>query len=309
MTRPGDTKEGQLFRIEQKTDLKDALLYDFDIDDQTLKEVHKRYLDEAISFMRDNLSERKKTVKPGQPAWTASIDGFASRTGEATYNVRLSAFRESAVEGYLIDHMKGDLFNEVHIDRTFHGFNDQIKKGEDPLARSVRLVIHRPGLPPKPIPLPEIDKGTTEFQIRMLGVISIGKVLAKDVAFFQIVDIKHKQTAFFTYGKSLGLSFPTPAPPLSVTLSGPFTNFRTNKSAELKDFEGDASFGQPPAAGFSVAKSQLSINGHTFISKGISTIPHSIPISTGATIGITIFSATEGTLTMEPATILPFTEP
>ena len=76
--RPGDTKEGQLKKDiggMETVDFKDALLFDFDIDDETPKPAHLEYLREIIRYMRRNLN-----VGSGR-AYVVWIDGFASRTG------------------------------------------------------------------------------------------------------------------------------------------------------------------------------------------------------------------------------------
>jgi hypothetical protein len=59
--RPAQTKTG-LVRLDQKTaEVRDALLYDFDIDDDDLKEAHKQYLAQAMQSMVDRIEGRKKT--------------------------------------------------------------------------------------------------------------------------------------------------------------------------------------------------------------------------------------------------------
>jgi outer membrane protein OmpA-like peptidoglycan-associated protein len=152
--RPGQTQTG-LVRVDQETnETIDALLYDFDIDDDELKVRHKQHLAHAMQFMADRLQERKQGLKPGERAWTVSIDGFASRTGTAEHNKILSAMREQAVAAYFNYYLdlKPGLKEAVEINTKYHGFTDTTVPGENPLGRSVRVVVHRPGVPPPPKP-------------------------------------------------------------------------------------------------------------------------------------------------------------
>jgi hypothetical protein len=247
--------------------------------------------------MANGLAARRSTVKPGEKAWTISLDGFASRTGTAQHNEYLSAMREQAVEAYLKTflEMKPKLAEQVKIDRTFHGFRDTPVSGENARFRCVRVVAHRPGLPPPPIPVP--DAGSTRFMIRLLGLVSAGKFGAQhDDAAFEIVDLKNNKLGIFQFIGG-GLAIPTPLPPFSATSPGTFKVFNTTRPVELRDFEGEATFGQGPSLGPLSVEAQLSVESKAFRNKGAFTVPHSgIGVPLGATIGGGIFSVTKGIL-------------
>lgn len=121
----------------------DLLVFDFTIDSDVLLSKHEQGLREAIKFV------------DGSPdPVVVSIDGFASRTGTAAHNKALSDRRERVVERFLIVNSKTigpGRANRINSD--FHGFSDS-PPGENPRFRSVRVVVHRPGVIPPPIPIP-----------------------------------------------------------------------------------------------------------------------------------------------------------
>lgn len=137
------TTKGAVRRdVDTGTD-RDALLYDFGIDSPILGSEHTKYLDELIVFLS----------VPGRPPMTVSMDGFASRTGTAAHNQELSEHRERVVENYLRSHTS--VFNPGNphtLNRKFNGFTGS-PPGENPLFRSVRVVVHKPGVVPPPIPV------------------------------------------------------------------------------------------------------------------------------------------------------------
>ena len=121
----------------------DLLVFDFVIDSDVVLSKHEQGLREAIKF-----------VDSSPDPVVVSIDGFASRTGTAAHNKALSERRERAVERFLIANSKTigpGRTNRVNPD--FHGFSDS-PPGENPRFRSVRVVVHRPGVVPPPIPVP-----------------------------------------------------------------------------------------------------------------------------------------------------------
>jgi len=255
--------------------------------------------------MERNLAARR--ALGGRPAWKVSLDGFASHTGSRDHNLALSANRERAVQDFLtagIQRQRPALFDEVVFDPHFHGFDDTPTPGqnpntlgEDPARRSVRIVVHPPTRKPQPRPIPNVEAGSTRFQIRLLGLISAGFVVSHDDAFFEITDLVNRRKGQFQFLGG-GISVPVPKLPFfSVTTAGPPQHFATNRPVSLIDFNGPAEFGQPPSAGpFSSDNSQLHINSRAFLTKGARTIPRFIPVPTGVTAGVTIFSSTEGVL-------------
>jgi hypothetical protein len=321
--RPGKTTTGLVWRDTAKDtlDSRYALLYDFDIDDWELKQNHEAWILDGVSFMADDIAARKKGVLPkwatSGPQWKVWIDGYASKTGEFSHNVLLSSNREQAVEKEFRKRIKarGLTDDDIAYDMKFHGFKDTSVKGEHEEGRAVYIVIQRPGLPPPPViakppPPPPTSK---KFKICVLGDIMGAKVFALETSFFQIVDTDNSLTAFFLF-TGWGTSVPVPiTPPASLTMKGDDTYFETTKPVELKDFEGNASYGQGPSIGkWSLFPALLAINGSGFLSKGVSIKPpHTlgIQIVTGKTIGVNIFSSTEGKMEMKPKEVLPYKKP
>lgn len=320
--RKGATDKGLVWHDPAKNiaDSLHALLYDFDIDDWELKDNHEAWLLKAISFMASDIEARKKAgnLIYKKASWKIFVNGYASRTGEFAHNVELSANRAQGVQKFLDKYMDKRIGpGDIQKDFIPNGFAKTTVKGEDPLGRSVNVLIQRPELlAPPQITLPDIPvvpTSSTKFAVRMLGDISIAKGFMREVAFFQFVDVARKTTAFFTFAKSLGVSVPLPGPPVSVTKGGKFTSFETTKAVELKDFEGNASFGQGPSIGpYSLVDALLAINSHAFLSKGVSIkVPHTkgIKINTGFQFGVSIFSSTDGVLKWEPKKEFPYIGP
>jgi len=289
---------------------KAGLLFDFDIDAQDLKRKHTAFLDESISFMVDRLQERLNSIRPGQKhVFVWSIDGFASHTGSAEHNLILSDLREQAVEGYLQTHAPSGLTVTTHpdqpahvlINRKFHGFQQAAHAGEDRFARSVRLVIHRPGIIPPPRPLPE--SGSTRFKVRLLGAFAAGKFgLQHDDAVFEIVDLKNNRSGIFQF-VGVGVAVPVllPVPFLSATLVGPFSEVViTTKPVHLFDFVGLAEFTQPPSIGKeSLGPNKLKILSEALRNKGAHIASgNPIRVPSGTTVGVNIFSQTLGVLAL-----------
>ncbi len=288
---------------------KAGLLFDFDIDAQDLKPKHTAFLDESISFMVDRLPERLKSIQPGQKhVFVWSIDGFASHTGSAEHNLILSDLREQAVEGYLQTHApigltvttQPDQPAHVLINRKFHGFQQATHAGENKFERSVRLVIHRPGIIPPPKPLPK--SGSTRFKVRLLGVLSAGKFgLQHDDAAFEIVDLENNRSGIFQF-VGVGVAVPVilPFPFLSATLAGPFGGVVfTTKPVQLFDFVGQAEFTQAPSIGTkSLGPNHLKIQSQSFLNKRAHISSGSIAVPSGTIVGATIFSQTLGVLAL-----------
>src|SRR5215471_15877764 len=110
----------------------DILLYDFGIDSAVLQPEHVAALKGLLTGLG----------RAGRPVVTVSIDGFASHTGTAHHNLTLSQRREQAVAAFLRANSR--LFapagsNKINTD--FHGFAGA-PPGENPMFRSVRVVVH-----------------------------------------------------------------------------------------------------------------------------------------------------------------------
>lgn len=305
--RPGETIDGEVDETisgPETTEKKDALLFDFDIDSEMPKANHLAYLKKVMAYMH-----RVLNLGSGR-AFAVWLDGYASRTGDEQHNVFLSAMREQAIEaqlGIALD-LDPDLKVLVDFKRNWHGFLES-PPGEDPRYRSVRLVVTRPGPPPPPIRI--LPSGSTTWKIRLTMLVSAGVpvpgvpglVLQNDAALFEIVDTSPGgKIGLFSYVGGLahlkpGLAIGVPKMgPISGGGAGTWAPFSTSDRVTLRDFEGDASFGQPPAVwSYSLGPSMLSIQSHAFMMKECKTRPDPLPID-GLSVLVNIFASSMGTL-------------
>jgi hypothetical protein len=291
MTRPGETKTGEIQHLQTTNTLMDAILFDFDIDSFQLKDAHQNFLNDVIAF-----------VKQGATGpLTVSIDGFASRTGTAKHNLILSENREEAVEGYLRTHT--DIFDTPSphkVNRRFHGFTDS-PAGENARFRSVRVVVHIGDVPPPPVPPLPKEEGSKDFELRLIEaksatIFPIGGVIHQKARFL-FVDLKRQRQQEFLY-EGTGNSLSTPSKGLSITFGGPFAAFHTLRGAAFSDFKGSASLGSFVSVGPASMKSKLTIESPPFFSGANRILETDINFATGATLGgsISLFSATKGNL-------------
>jgi len=292
--RPGLSPLGDSDRITEQADLKDGKIVDFDIDDFHIKKPkHLQYLNEVINFMIARLD--------GRP-WEVSLDGFASHgssTSDAGHNQILSEKREQETEKFLRKGIGSSIpAHLLKFNTKFHGFEQSPLNLEIPAFRSVRIAVHRPGLPPPPLPPPK-PPGSTLFQIRLVKSVSFNAGFGAgsaehDEATFEITDLAAGKTATYHYrGAGRALGFPSPPLIPSVTRGGPFRVFFTSKPVELTDFAGDAEYTQDPLAAHLQTKSAL------LRAKGATTLPPgSIEVPTGPSKSTTISSTTRGSLTL-----------
>jgi hypothetical protein len=161
----GETTAGAVERRTATATDRDALLFDFGVDSFKLGTEHTKYLEETIKFLED----------PSTGPMTVSIDGFASHTGAAKHNLILSENREQAVENFLRARTKVFDPGQPHtINRNFNGFVGS-PPGENPRFRSVRIVVHKPGVVPPPIPVPPVPPGPApaptlgKFEVDLIG--------------------------------------------------------------------------------------------------------------------------------------------
>jgi hypothetical protein len=151
-------------RTQTATD-RDALLFDFGVDSFKLGTEHIKYLQDTIKFLED----------PSTGPMTVSIDGFASHTGTARHNLILSENREREVENFLRAHTNVFDPGQPHtINRNFNGFTGS-PPGENPRFRSVRVVVHKPGVVPPPVPVtpvptvPPAARTLGKFEVDLIG--------------------------------------------------------------------------------------------------------------------------------------------
>ena len=76
----------------------DLLIWNFDIDGSYLKIQHEAALNQLIAAVHTALHG----AVPSAASFSVQLSGFASRTGDATYNAALATEREDAVQAYLI---------------------------------------------------------------------------------------------------------------------------------------------------------------------------------------------------------------
>ncbi len=307
--RPGESTDGAVDVHTATGDLRDASLWDFDIDDDTLKPAHTRYLDDLLTFLGNGLAARMATVKPGQKAWTASIDGFASHTGSAQHNEYLSAMREQMVENYLRNQLDAGryraLLPNLEFSRKFHGYRDSPAAGENARYRSVRVAVHRPGLPPPPIDI--VPAGPQRWKIRLYRGAGASIIIFQgDAIVVQILDLKRNLCGVYYYIGG-GLSIPSgkiTLPPGSLSGVGAFTDFTTSHDVTLSDFEGEASLMQSPGA----AIGSHSVGGTMYLALQARPLlalpgtrktivsPDPIPVGGGSGFGIGLGSSSTGKL-------------
>jgi OmpA family len=335
--RPGKTKEGLVYTNAEGSDLRDVLLYDFDIDSYDLKPDHKNALNNLIKFMNDNFEERRKSGKN----WTISLDGYASRTGAAEHNRILSECRTYSVRDYISAHLANpnsglDLFPFVNfVHQQGHGFASTTVKGEDPLGRSVRVAVHRPEVLPPSITLP--TEKSTRFRIRCLMLLpgglpknirekvldmlktasfALGKYLIqkdlkiriplnlkKDFALFEIENLDNNISTLLCYtgvGMNIKILPIVKWFELASKSPGPFIEFKTNKPARFQDFLGPASIGSI----FRKSEFFFKFNNARFRFKGTIQPDQPLIIPLGYSTGFELFSSSNGRLTICSQSVL-----
>lgn len=324
--RPGETIQGLVRRDvggPQTPDFKDALLYDFDIDGDTPKSAHIAYLAEVREYLG-----KVKNIGSGR-AFVIWIKGYASRTGSQSHNYQLSAIREQAIEGRLRDLLEFNDYQNLAglftFRRDYIGFRDS-PAGENPAFRAVRVTVSRADPPPPPIQI--VPEGSKSWSIRLVALASVsispaavadlikkalkigGKELHLgpvspqiDEAAFQITDESSGpgiggRIGLFAYtGFGFGISVPKLGP-ISGGVSGSPFRFTTTQPVLLRDFAGDASFGQPPGIlNKSVAPSALSIESYAFMMAECKTVPDSLSIF-DVDVLVTVGSVTKGWLAL-----------
>jgi outer membrane protein OmpA-like peptidoglycan-associated protein len=146
---------GDVLSLSSTPDKLDLVLFDFDIDGDSLKPMHTAALDRLLKFMSEDFDKRKA---PGK-RWTIHIDGRASRTGTAQHNDILSRNRAAQVQRYLcfhlFDHIRAtdqlEFERSIDFNTEFNGFNKAVEVGERARERSVRVAATRPGIVPPPV--------------------------------------------------------------------------------------------------------------------------------------------------------------
>jgi hypothetical protein len=125
-----------------------GLLYDFDIEGDTLKEHHTQWLDTmVVDQVKKNKDKR----------WKVFLEGETSRTGSDKFNEPLSQRRAEAVRRYLRDKFAG---LPVDFDTKWVGRKKAVAAGkkhadEDRVDRAVQVALDE-STAPVPPPLPPL---------------------------------------------------------------------------------------------------------------------------------------------------------
>jgi hypothetical protein len=261
-----------------------AVLSNYDIDVDTPKPEHLVFLNSRVVPV---LLGRRARI------W---LQGSASRTGTAAHNMALSERRAENVAKHLSS--RGVPTSQMQIDWVGEGLaTTGIPENAD--DRAVSLLAAPLIEPPKPTPLPPTPTPSTTptntaFKISLLGGLSGGEALAVDQLFFQIWDEKNRIASIYVFS---GLGKGAGALPLSVTLKGPWNDFRTTGPVAVNEFGGAARFTTGGVAWFT-----LNYLNMMAMPRGTRTNPNPLSLSTGFTVGAG-GSTTVGTM------ILQFTGP
>jgi len=275
-----------------------ARLCNFTTGQADLLPAHIDFLDKEVAAV----------IRGMQGPWV-DLFGYASRVGDAAFNMALSERRINAVKQRISRYASQVNFQiQKGLGETESGPNERDNSGYW-RAVDVYVYAHKP---PPPKPVPPVVTAATEFEIRVVGGGSASIIAQADNYFFQIVDLVRRKTAFFLYtGGGIGVSIPKIPGPGSVTKAGPPSKFRTTRPAELYMFNSTASLFQDPGATFgpySVGGAlRLSIKEIYDSSSFIFTKPDIIPIEGGPGIQMPgLGSVSEGVLALV-SDVFPFT--
>jgi hypothetical protein len=165
-------------------------LTDYDINDWRpgKKERHQRGLERILQF----IGERATQIAALPSGIELTITGSASRTGSKQYNDILSCKRATCVANFLRNALSfpqtpgHSLLNLNKIKFTVggKGFQDAICRGRECEVgefRSVLISVHRPGVPPPPVPV--VPPGWDKYRIRCCSfkTESLGEALISEL--------------------------------------------------------------------------------------------------------------------------------
>lgn len=222
-------------------------LYDFNVDDSSLKSSHKEWLDKnVVKFLKSQDNKGQK--------WYIHIIGTASRTADDEYNLELSGWRAISAEDYLKPKLQGVT---VEIKLTGNGERWAAQRGEEDntefaIDRAVWVIVSRDSKPPPPPPPPRRKpdyKKDKAFKIMLKKgwIVSVQPmpVLAKVKIklIFTIWDLEENTKKDYIYdgfGDSAGWSkLPVDG---SFFDPGPWNDFTASRSVSINDFKGFAWF-------------------------------------------------------------------
>jgi hypothetical protein len=256
-----------------------------------------------ITFLENEVAP---VIRNMQGPWV-DLFGYASRRGDANFNMALSGRRIDSVKERISHYGKTINFQiQKRFGETESG---PIESDNSGYWRAVEVYVYaqKPQRPPPPQLIT-----STQFEIRVVGGGSASALIQADNYFFQIVDLVRRQTAFYFYtGVGLGVSIPKLPGPGSVTKMGPPTKFRTTRSVELYQFNSRAFLVQDPGATIGSASIggtlRLEIDDIQDSTGRIFTSPHTIPIEGGSGIQMPGLGSASGGVLAFTGTIYPFT--
>jgi len=266
-----------------------------------------------------NIPTAKSTLLPAHLAWLDTqaiprvktriapwidIIGYASRKGDVAFNQRVSFQRCEAVKNHIRLRLGQAEFNVENAKGETESLGDE--KNDDGYWRAVEVYVF--GFqPPEPIAKPTPSSpGSRQFKIRIrMGVSASPPFLSGpqgDAYYFEVVDVTRRLHAIFGYAGA-GLALPTFLPSfLSLSGTGPYTNFTTSRSESLSSFDGPAQFFGDPGITIGPASAgglvRLALESRTLVSHVTLLNPSIIPISGGAGVSVTAASATRGVFRM-----------
>lgn len=262
-----------------------ASLWDFDINGSQLKADHYRWL--AMAVDRVNTANRSLI-------WHIWINGGASLTGiyirpNNGWNYALARARAAEVYKFLTDNLSvlGLVFHGTDTAgielAVFKGHRRGVENDED---RAVYVRITTDSTPPPPPPTPTSIPVSKNWAIRFVKGSTAGVfVVGVDLANFEIADTDNHLYAHYGYkGDSIGYS-PMGDVSVSYTFKGNWSEFKTDGALNVCDFDGPCRFNT--AGGLSLTVNNLILTP----AGGVTTIPPTLPIDTGTTLGAG-FSAT-----------------
>lgn len=258
-----------------------ALLYNFDVDSDTIKTEHRSFLMTKVAPL---LQGDRGHV------W---MQGSSSKTGTNSHNMELSKRRVNNIAAVLRSFRILD--RQMQLDAVGEG-QAQAHKEEDETDRAVALIVipmaKESFPPPKRIPSP--PSISTEFKIRMVGSMSVTVVASVEYCSFQIVDKKNNLTCFYSYCGFGGGGGIWDLGPVSSTMKGPWNDFKTNSAIRVSQFQGSTRFTTGGVG--SLTWNYLTIYG---LPEDVETVPTTLSIQTGFTVGVGATS-TIGTLILKP---------
>ncbi len=189
--RVGKPKGDLLDRTQGDQDQNLSLqLTDYDVNDWRAgqKELHQRGLDRTREF----IVARRQQIAASPAGVEITISGSASRTGSKSYNDVLSCKRATCAAQFLRNALSDPQLgapsllvkNKIRFTIGGEGFQKATCRGRECEVgefRSVLISVHRPGLPPPPVPI--VPAGWDKYRIRCCSFKSesLGEVIVSEL--------------------------------------------------------------------------------------------------------------------------------